>query len=160
MSKIRYEATLLSVADMERAVNFYTSVLDQKIYHNMDNINIVFESGIALILNLDEFLNDFGASVKIKDKPNNIELVFVVDDFDSLVEKISAIEGIEVIHDVSEYFPGGMRVFRFYDYDGHIIELDESESDVAKRLLAEGASIDEIADATFLSVEEVKELIG
>ena len=51
---------------------------------------------------------------------------------------------VEVIHDLKEH-SWGQRVVRFYDYDGHIIEVGEHMGDVARRFLCEGMSQAETA---------------
>lgn len=48
---------------------------------------------------------------------------------------------------------------RFYDYDGHIIEVAESIKVVATRLLSQGMTVEEIAVQFGDSVEVIEELL-
>jgi len=50
-------------------------------------------------------------------------------------------------------------VLRFYDYDGHIIEIGEDLKVVAKRFQAQGLTVEEIAEKLELPLEYVKQLL-
>jgi len=89
--------------------------------------------------------NTTGVMLQKKDKPDNVQLGFEVRDLDYWVTKIKATDGIEILHDVIEY-SWGQRAFRFYDDDGHILEIDEDLEVVAKRLLMQGLSVEEVSE--------------
>lgn len=63
---------------------------------------------------------------------------------------------IEVIHDTLTY-DWGQKVFRFYDYDKHIVEVSESIQGVFNRLYAQGLSLPKIAERFGEPLEIVKE---
>lgn len=63
---------------------------------------------------------------------------------------------IKVIHDTLTY-DWGQKVFRFYDYDKHIVEVSESIQGVFNRLYAQGLSLPKIAERFGEPLEIVKE---
>ena len=53
----------------------------------------------------------------------------------------------------------GQRVIRFYDPDGHIIEVGEDMKMVIKRFLASGMTMEEISVKMDASVEDLMKLL-
>ena len=149
-----YQGTLVAVSDMERSKNFYTNVLEQKIMMDLGT-HVAFERGLSLQSNYEELV---GTTLPKKERANNFELYFEVEDLDTWQDKLHKTEGIEFIHDAKEY-PWGQRVFRFYDYDNVIIEIAESMDSVAKRYLSQGLSVEETAERTMYPVEYIQSLV-
>ncbi|MDO5573669.1 MAG: VOC family protein [bacterium] len=149
-----YQGTLLSVSDMERTKHFYADIMEQKIMMDLGT-HVAFDRGLSA---QSDFADLVGKPLSGKDRPNNFELYFEVEDLDSWQEKLQKVEGIEFIHTAKEY-PWGQCVFRFYDYDKYIVEVAESMESVAKRYLAQGLSVEETAEKTMFPVEFVKALL-
>jgi len=166
-NKISKPGFLLSVSDMKRAKDFYVNVMEQKVLEEAGDDMVCFESMIALqrgYAGIVEGSSYFaprptGAKIEMKSKPNNFQIAFEVEDLEYWVVKIKAVEGIEILHDVAEYH-WGQHVFRFYDFDGHIIEIGEDLKIVAKRFWAQGLSVEEIARRFEASVEYVQHLLS
>jgi len=167
MSRISREAgLLLAVSDFEKSKAFYETVMEQKIMEESEGFMVYYESGIALqkdyvgiLEGSDVFApHPTGAKIQLKQKSNSYQVGFEVEDLDDWVAKIKATEGIELLHDVAEYH-WGQRVIRFYDYDGHIIELGEDLKIVAKRLQAQGLTVEQVAEKMTYPVEYVKQLL-
>jgi hypothetical protein len=98
--------------------------------------------------------------MKTSPKTNNFQLYFEVEDLEAVAEKIKAVEGIELIYDVGENFSSfPQRGIRFYDFDGHLIEVAESLQVLARRLLAQGMNIEEVAEQFGDSVETIQEIL-
>jgi len=150
---MKYCGTLVSVSDMARSKDFYEKVMEQKVVMDL-GVHVAFESGLALQSNYEELV---GVKLEARAKPNNFQLYFEVDDLDCWENKLKSTEGIEFIHE-SKAYPWGQRVIRFYDYDKYIIELSESMVFVAKRFLAQGLSVEEVATRTMFPIEFVKQL--
>lgn len=150
---MQYQGTLIAVSDMEKAKQFYETVMEQKVIMDL-GVHVAF-GGFSLQSNYAELV---GADLPGKTQPNNFQLYFEVEDLDYWQNKISSTEGIEFIHKVKEY-PWGQRVIRFYDYDKFIVEVAESMASVAKRFLAQGLSDEETAERTMYPVEFVKSLM-
>jgi len=165
MKKIRYITTLLAVSDMEKSKAFYENILEQKVEVDLGT-TVAFECGLALNSDYSELISGekytpqpTGIKIQMTVKPNNSQLVFEVEDFDEFVASIRAVEGIEILHDVVEY-NWGQRVMRIYDYDKHIVEIDERWSDATKRLYAQGLTIEEIAKRNgTTSLEHIQKLL-
>ena len=150
---MKYQGTLISVADMAKSKGFYEKVMEQKVLMDL-GVHVSFESGLSLQSNYEELV---GAELPAKSRPNNFQLYFEVEDLDSWQDKIVNIEGIEFIHKAKEY-PWGQRVMRFYDYDKYIVEVSESMEIVAKRFLSQGLSAEETSERTMFPVEFLKSL--
>ena len=54
----------------------------------------------------------------------------------------------------------GQRVIRFYDLDGHIVEVGEDMKMVLKRFLASGMTMEEISVKMDASVEDLTKLMN
>ena len=150
---MQYQGTLIAVSDMEKAKQFYETVMEQKVIMDL-GVHVAF-GGFSLQSNYAELV---GADLPGKTQPNNFQLYFEVEDLYYWQNKISSTEGIEFIHKAKEY-PWGQRVMRFYDYDKFIVEVAESMASVAKRFLAQGLSVEETAERTMYPVEFVKSLM-
>lgn len=126
---------ILAVSDIDRAKKFYTEVMLQKVWkeYEVEGQHVPFENGFGLQYNYkgivegsgDFALKPTGASITTTPKANSYQLAFEVKDIDTWAEKIKNLD-LELVHDISKY-AWGQRVLRFYDYDGHIIELGEVE---------------------------------
>lgn len=150
---MQYQGTLIAVSDMEKAKQFYETVMEQKVIMDL-GVHVAF-GGFSLQSNYAELV---GADLPGKTQPNNFQLYFEVEDLDYWQDKIGSTEGIEFIHKAKEY-PWGQRVIRFYDYDKFIVEVAESMTSVAKRFLAQGLSVEETAERTMYPVEFIKSLM-
>lgn len=147
---MQYQGTLIAVSDMEKAKQFYETVMEQKVIMDL-GVHVAF-GGFSL---QSDYADLVGADLPGKTQPNNFQLYFEVEDLDYWQDKIGSTEGIEFIHKAKEY-PWGQRVIRFYDYDKFIVEVAESMASVAKRFLAQGLSVEETAERTMYPVEFVK----
>ena len=134
--KISKPFMLLAVSDVERSKEFYTEVMGQKVWeeYEVPGFHVPFDSGFGLQFgykDLVEGTEDFspkptGTTITMTSKSNNYQIAFEVDKLDELVAKVKDL-GLEFIHEITRY-SWGQRVVRFYDYDGHIIELGEVEA--------------------------------
>ena len=151
---MRYQGTLIAVSDMAKAKRFYETVMGQKVLMDL-GVHVSFERGLSLQSNYAELV---GADLPAKERPNNFQLYFEVEDLDHWQSKIAGTEGIEFIHTAKEY-PWGQRVMRFYDFDKYIVEVAESMESVARRFLSQGLSVEETAQRTMFPVEFVQSLL-
>ena len=65
---------------------------------------------------------------------------------------------IEYLGEVIEH-SWGQRVIRFYDLDGHIIEVGEEMKMVIKRFLASGMTMEEVSVKMDVSIEDLTKLL-
>jgi len=96
---------------------------------------------------------------KILKNSNNIELCFEEENFDDFLKKLKEYPNIEYLGDVIEH-SWGQRVVRFYDLDGHIIEVGESMKIVINRFLSSGLSMKEISKKMDASIEDLEKLLN
>ncbi len=153
IKNMKYQATLLSVSDIDKSKQFYKNVLGLNVTSDL-GANATLTGGIAL-QTLDtwkEFIHKKDSEIIFEN--NAIELYFEEDDIDSFVEKLKNIKDIVYVHPSKEH-PWGQRVVRFYDLDKHIIEVGENMAIVTKRFFDSGRSIEEIAIRMNVPVEYV-----
>lgn len=148
---MKYTSALIAVRSMAVSLPFYEKVLDQKVVLNHGK-NVAFESGLALQEGFADLVG-FPAE-QTRWKTYNMELYFEVDDMEPAVERLKA-AGVELLHDVKEY-PWGQHVLRFFDPDGHIIELGESMKAVVLHYLDQGLSDEEVSKRTMHPMEFIQ----
>ena len=90
---------------------------------------------------------------KILKNSNNAEVVFEEQDFDGFLNKLKDYPDIKYLGEVMEH-SWGQRVIRFYDLDGHLIEVGEDMKMVIMRFLDTGMSMEEAVSYTPLVIME------
>lgn len=151
---MKHTCTVLSVADIHAARKFYEDLFGLELYQNY-GINISFTCGLSLQQDFDWLVNMPKKNVH---KPNNMEICFEEEDFDGFLAQLKKHPGIEYLGGVIEH-SWGQRVVRFYDLDGHIIEVGEDMKTVIRRFLASGMTMDEVSVKMDASVEDLTKLL-
>ena len=137
---MKYTSTLIAVSDLEKSKQFYHDVLGMNVVTDF-GANVTLEGGIAL-----QTMDTWKAFIQTDDVtlPNNAgELYFEEDDIDKFCKHLESFE-IRFIHKLFEH-PWGQRVIRFYDSDGHVIEVGEKLDSVILRFMKQGLSVEETA---------------
>jgi catechol 2,3-dioxygenase-like lactoylglutathione lyase family enzyme len=153
---MRYSGTLLSVSDVKASRKFYEDLFGLEVFQDYGK-NISFSCGLSL---QEDF--DWIAKIpkeKILKESNNMELYFEEEEFDGFLRKAKGYPGIRCLHDAVEY-PWGQRVIRFYDPDGHIIEVGENMKMVVKRFLDSGLSMEQTSKRMGVSAEDLEKLLN
>lgn len=148
--------TVISVADINAARKFYEDLFGLEVFQDYGK-NIAFTCGLALQQDFDWLVGLPKESV-LK-KSNNMEIVFEEQDFDSFLNKLKEYSDIEYLGEVIEH-SWGQRVIRFYDLDGHIIEVGEDMKMVIKCFLASGMTMEEVSVKMDASVEDLTKLLN
>ena len=121
----------------------------RRFYEDILGLNVIFDFGAKITF-------ERGFSLQPKESwAEFIELYFEEDQLDSFLEKLAQKEDIVYVHKLKE-FPWGQRVIRFYDPDGHIIEVADSMRAVVLRFLGQGLSPEETAKRTQHPIEFVQ----
>ncbi len=150
--EMKLEGFLLSVTDMARSRQFYETVLGRKVIQDF-GANLTFEGGPVLQARFTQMLGlDPATEVK---RSHNAELYFEEEKIDEFVKSLEQMGGIQYVHPLLEQ-PWGQRVVRFYDPDGHIIEVGEPMDCVVGRLLREGMPAEQVAERTMFPLEFVR----
>lgn len=153
---MKHVCMLISVADINAARKFYEDLFGLEVFQDYGR-NIAFTCGLALQQDFD-WLVDLPKE-KILKKSNNAEIVFEEQDFDSFLNKLKEYPNIEYLGEVIEH-SWGQRVIRFYDLDGHIIEVGEDMKMVIKRFLASGMTMEEVSVKMDTSIEDLTKLLN
>ena len=130
---MKYTCMLISVADINAAKKFYEDLFGLEVFQDYGR-NIAFTCGLALQQDFDWLVNL--PKERVLKKSNNAEIVFEEQDFDGFLNKLKKYPDIEYLGEVIEH-SWGQRVIRFYDLDGHIVEVGEDMKMVLKRFLAQ-----------------------
>ena len=152
---MKFTCMVISVADINGARQFYEELFGLKVFQDYGR-NIAFTCGLALQQDFDWLVNL--PEERVLKKSNNAEIVFEEQDFDDFLDKLSTYPAIERLGEVVEH-SWGQRVIRFYDLDGHIIEVGEDMKTVIKRFLTSGMTIDEVSVKMDASVEDLTKLL-
>lgn len=153
---MKYTCALLSVADITAARKFYEDLFGLELFQDYGR-NISFTCGLALQQDFDWLVHL--PKERIGKKSNNMEICFEEPDFDGFLEKLKKYPDLEFLGDVVEH-DWGQRVVRFYDLDGHIIEVGEDMKMVIKRFLNTGMSMEEVSAKMDVSVEDLEKLLN
>ena len=153
---MKYICTVISVSDIEAAKKFYKDLFGLKIYQDYGK-NIAFTCGLALQQDFDWLVNL--PKEKVLKKSNNVEIAFEESDFDEFLIRLKQFENIEYLDEVMEH-TCGQRVIRFYDLDGHIIEVGESMKIVIQLFLSTGMTMEEISSKMDASIEDLTKLLN
>lgn len=153
---MKYTCTVFSVADINVARKFYEDLFDVKVYQDYGK-NVAFSCGFALQQDFDWLVNI--PKDTVMRKSNNAEIVFEESDFDGFMERLRAYPELEYLGDVIEH-SWGQRVIRFYDPDGHMIEVGEDMKMVIRRFLSTGMTMDEVSKRMDVSLADLETLLN
>lgn len=148
---MKYSGLCLAVKDVNRSKQFYQEIFGLAVYQDYGTHVSFGEFSIQ---------QDFEWLVgvpkeSVLEKSNNMELYFEEDNFDVFMADITLRNDIEYLGDVKES-DWGQRSIKFYDPDGHIIEVGETLKMVIKHFLDSGMSMEETSKR--MKVVSVKDL--
>ncbi len=152
---MRYHSVCIFVADIEASRRFYTEVLDGRIEHDF-GANIILAGGIS-IWQIDPGHLP-GLTLGHDAGSPRFELYFETEDIGREEERLTA-HGVAFLHGVREE-PWGQRTIRFFDPDGHLIEIGESLATFLCRMLDGGMTEEQIANKTSIPREDVRGLLA
>ncbi len=153
---LKFDTPLIVVDDMARARYFYEQFLGQRVKFDFGP-NVPFE-GFSLHLksHFQSLLGD-EANFPVTTKAHWGELYFESDELEPIFQRLRE-AGVEFIHPICEQ-PWGQRVMRFYDPDGHNIEIGETMEAVVWRFHEQGLSVDLIMERSSMPREFVEHVI-
>ncbi len=117
--------TIVFVKDINRSKQFYIDVLGLKIVQDLDTIvffenHFVIHIADSIIKTVFKKNNRFA---KMKQGRKNILIYFETNKLTECYKKIETMK-VKFIHGIEEQ-AWGQKVFRFFDPDGHIVEIGE-----------------------------------
>ena len=151
---------VLFAKDAKAARDFYVNLLGMEVIADFGGMNFVFKEGFAIwqpaegniipgILGKDNIHNTQSAS--------RFELCFETQNLDEIYSAVKNY-GVKFLHEINEEI-WGQRTIRFYDTDGHLIEVGEAMETFLSRLFIELGTIEAVADRTFMQPEYVASLL-
>lgn len=152
---MKYTSTVISVSDINVSRRFYEDLFGLELYQDY-GINVSFTCGLSLQQEFD-WLIGVPKETVLK-RSHNMELAFETRDFDGFLEKLVQYPGIECLGEVIEH-SWGQRVVRFYDPDGHIIEVGENMKMVVERFLYAGMTMEEVSARMDVSLKDLTTLL-
>jgi catechol 2,3-dioxygenase-like lactoylglutathione lyase family enzyme len=153
---LKFDGPLIVVNDMARSRHFYEHLLGQKVKFDFGP-NVPFEGfSIHLKSHFQSLLGD-ETQFPVTQKAHWGELYFETDELEPIYRRLSE-AGVEFIHPVCEQ-PWGQRVMRFYDPDGHIVEVGETMQAVVWRFHEQGLSIEVISEKSAMPRDFIEGVI-
>jgi len=152
---MKYHSVGVFVKDIEVSRQFYTEVLGLSIEHDFGG-NIILVGGISIWqIDVNHIIP---RTLETNTAANRFELYFETEDIQRVDSKLKA-RGVKYLHDVIEE-PWGQRTIRFFDPDGHLIEVGESMGTFVTRMHRQGMTEKQISEKTSISREHVRGLIA
>lgn len=151
---IQFRLPILAVRDINISKTFYQDLLNQTILLDLGD-NVTFSGGFMIQQDLDRIVGIPKST--ILHQANNMEMYFEVDEFDAFNEKLCGMLDAALVH-TPKVCANGQRVVRLYDPDWHMIKVSETMESVAKRILAEGYSVEQTAERIGQPAEYVKQV--
>ena len=152
---MKYEGVCIAVKDVNLSKKFYQELFGLEVLQDY-GINISFG---ALSLQQDFDWMAGVPKVSILEKPHYMELYFEEDDFDGFIAKLEQRNDIQYLGDGVREAGWGQRSVRFYDLDGHIIEVGENMKMVVKRFLDSGMSMEETSKRMDVSMSDLESIL-
>ncbi len=154
--------SVLFVKDAQIARNFYENILGMEVVMDFGGLNFAFRNGFAVWQIMDNNIipQTLGKdNVTNPDLPSRFELYFETDDIDGVHQKLKE-SGIKFLHELNtEVY--GQRNIRFYDPDGHLVEVGETTTVFLRRIYEEeNYDLEAASKRTFTTMEDLKTILG
>ncbi len=118
--------TIVFVKDIEKSKSFYAEVLKQTVMQDFGAL-VLFENHLALHQAQSIYQTVFKQGLEealLEQGKRNLLIYFESDQLDDMHSRVCE-AGAQVIHGI-ERQAWGQKVFRFFDPDGHIVEIGET----------------------------------
>jgi len=153
---------VLFVKDALKARDFYVNVLGMTVVMNNGDRNFMFKEGFAIweIMEGNIIPQKLGMdTISDPNAPNRFELCFETDDIDNIYKKLKT-TGEKFLHEINTEL-WGQRTIRFFDPDGHLIEIGESMEIFIRRIYEEeNHNIETTSQRTFTPAEYIKKILS
>lgn len=162
--ELKNGTTVLFVRDAQRARAFYESLLGFCVVADFAGVNIIFREGFALWQPAPDhvipaaFNGDEISAIHDCSLPPRIELCYETEDLDEVVAALKG-HGVRFLHELREE-SWGQRTVRFFDPDGHLIEVGESMPLFVRRFRDGGMTPEQIAERTSMPLPMVMQILA
>jgi ribosomal protein S18 acetylase RimI-like enzyme/catechol 2,3-dioxygenase-like lactoylglutathione lyase family enzyme len=152
---MKYLGALIAVSDIGNSRRFYCDVLGLKVVEDF-GANVTLEGGIFL-QTLDTWKTFIHTDQILL--PNHAgELYFEEEDIEGFCDRLASLD-VRYVHPLFEH-RWGQRVVRFYDPDGHVIEVGERIDVVVRRFFEGSLSAAETAARMDVPIGMVLSYLG
>lgn len=153
---MKLKNTVLIVNDLEQSKKFYKHILGLKTILDFHG-SVTLTSGIVLQSKeiWKELIHKTDQEIIMLN--HAVELSFETEDIDAFMYVLDQYH-VTLLHPLKER-AWGQRVVRFYDLDGHVIEVGESMRKIIKRLLSQGFSYEELAHRLRVPLDYIKQIM-
>lgn len=152
---MRFSSAVLIVKDIERSRQFYINMMDQTVQYDFGK-NITFESGLCIWELRESHI--IQQKLTTLNAGNPMEMYFEDENLDAVEQKLKQAK-VKFLHEIHEE-PWGQRTLRFFDPDGHLVEVGEPLAVFVRNMHERGMSVDEIVTKSGIALEDVKEFLG
>ncbi len=153
---------VLFVKDAGISKNFYAGVLGMTVVGDFGGMNITFKEGFALwqIGEGNIIPTKLGReNMENAAAPSRFELCFETHDLDGDYAELKR-NGVKFLHEINTE-NWGQRNMRFYDPDGHLIEIGEAMYVFLRRIYdEEKQNLKATSQRTFVPEEALKQFLG
>ncbi|NDV60399.1 VOC family protein [Bacteroides sp. 519] len=159
--KLKNCIPVLFVKDAKVARDFYVNTLGFKVIMEFGGLNYAFNNGFAVWQIMDGNVIPETLGKENITNPNlasRFELCFETDDIGGVHKKLKE-NGTKFLHELhTEVY--GQRTIRFYDPDGHLIEIGEAMPIFLQRIYEEeNRDLEATAKRTYTSVEMLRGIL-
>ena len=152
---MRLRNILIVVEDIEKSKKFYHDLFGLDVILDNEG-NVVLTEG--LVLQEKTIWKNF-LERDIISESNSCELYFEEKNIEAFVEKLDKLyPDIKYVNRLMTH-SWGQKIVRFYDLDGHIIEVGENMKMVVKRFLDSGMSMEETSKRMDVSIADLETLL-
>lgn len=157
--ELKNGTAVLFVRDAQQAREFYESLLGFHVVAEFGGTNIIFREGFALWQPMPEHVIPKAyPDMHNAELPPRGELCYETEDIDGVYTELKAGE-VRFLHEIREE-EWGQRSVRFFDPDGHLIEVGESMHVFVRRFRNQGLTPEQIAERTFMPLPMVLGILG
>ncbi len=158
---LRHGIPVLFVRDAAISKKFYTELLRFTVIMDNGGTNLTFKEGFAVwqIWPDNIIPKTLGAeNITNPGSTSRFELCFETDELDQVYQTLKE-NGVAFLHEINTEI-WGQRTIRFYDPDGHLIEVGEEMAIFLKRIYEEeGRNLEATAKRTFMPLEALKHIL-
>lgn len=160
MKKVKNMVPVLFVKNAGKAKDFYVDVLGLTVKADFGGLNYVFEEGFAVWQPMEENIipEKLGQSIFDANAVSRVEICFETDDIESVYKKLKGSD-VKFLHEMNVEL-WGQRTLRFYDPEGHLIEVGEELEVFVRRIYEEENDVEAAAKRVFMSPDMAKNILG
>ncbi len=149
---------VLLVKDAKKSCEFYAGVLGLTVISDFGGLNYGFKEGLAIWQLMDDNIipQKLGLdNILDTNATSRFEMCFETTDLDNVYETLKKY-GVKFLHEINTEV-WGQRSIRFYDPDGHLIEVGEAMHIFVARIFEEeGKNVEAAAKRMFMQPEALE----